>query len=278
MPAAAHTAGPGAQNPANPAWRSGAAPAGDEAVMGGTVTWWPARTVGSWSMETSNLSWACSPQGLAGAVAVSAAGCQLQAELPCLRAQDPSNLVWPPVSAAVERPRPLAAAAAGALCDLAVHDTQATTSVAQAPDVTRDEAALDGYLDAAFAHFAETATPTPRTSGMSWVELGSAALARPTLPGAPVLAARFGDELGRPVLALLKSLASPASHAEPGQNHGAAFRMLADYAPRHRVPHLGLPFTRRALANLGVALHQPSSAGEYPSAELREECWLVGIW
>uniref|UniRef100_A0A7S2ALU4 Uncharacterized protein n=1 Tax=Alexandrium andersonii TaxID=327968 RepID=A0A7S2ALU4_9DINO len=138
---------------------------------------------------------------------------------------------------------------------------------------------MDVYLESAFRSFLEVATPTPGTSGMSWVELGGEAMARPSVPGAAELQRRFHKEVGQPALALLSSLASPDDREAPLRSHGAAMEAFTLYAPKHMVPHLGLPFTRRALANLGVAVQSSGSAGnEFPSAGIREECWMVGTW
>mmetsp|Transcript_113962 Transcript_113962/g.243043 ORF Transcript_113962/g.243043 Transcript_113962/m.243043 type:complete len:152 (+) Transcript_113962:290-745(+) len=151
--------------------------------------------------------------------------------------------------------------------------------MAWALDVLREDTLLDRYLPVAIEHFCQVAVHTPQTSGMSWVEIASVTSAHPATPGAGKLAQRFQAEVGGPAFTLLSSLASPrggTSDLGTCGGHGVAMSALSSYAPRHMVPHLGLPFTRVALGALGVGLWR--TGAESPSATLREECWRVGVW
>merc|ERR1712129_64945 len=67
------------------------------------------------------------------------------------------------------------------------------------------ETLLEDYLASVLHYFSLAAGSTPRTPGMSWVDLASVVATRPQLPGSQALSDAFQREVGHPALGLLLS-------------------------------------------------------------------------
>lgn len=180
--------------------------------------------------------------------------------------QDLSCIAWSFSSSGVHDAPLLSAIASAARARLNDFDAQSLGNIAWAFDVLLNRSQLQGYLAAASQRYCQIAKSTPATTGMSWVEFQSL-MADQEGEVAKMILERFSEEVGKPVMSLLRDVASAQQ-----QEHHVAMTAIAEYAPKHMLPHLGLPFTRDALKSLGVA-----SSHDRPSEAIREECWRTGM-
>lgn len=216
--------------------------------------------------ELANLAWACAALGFCDLPLISAISSEAMPTLSSFMPQDLSCIAWSFSSSGILDAPLLSAIASAARTRLNDFDAQSLGNIAWAFDVLLDRAHLNGYLAAACKRYCTIATPTPETSGMSWVEFQSI-MSDYEGEDAQMILRRFNEEVGQPVMELLRDIAS-SQHAE----HNVAMDAIAEYAPKHMLPHLGLPFTRDALQSLGVVF-----SNSKPSEAIRAECWRAGM-
>jgi len=105
---------------------------------------------------------------------------------------------------------------------------------------------------------------------MAWVDFTNIAVTR-RCAGSARLASEFEREVMQPVDGMLLSVASPSCP------HGPSMGALQQHAPYHMLPHLGLPYTRYTLRDLGVNVPAERTP-EFPSLGICTDCWQVGVW
>merc|ERR1739848_951385 len=220
-------------------------------------------------MEISNTAWAGAVLGYTDQPLLAALSSEALRRITNFLPQDMSNLAWSFANIGVRHSPLLQSIASAAMPRISELEPQSLTNLAWALDAMRELDSLNCFLAVATDQFMQVATSTTRTSGLSWVEISSVVATWHPTRGKELLS-HFDATIGTPVLSLLRDVATVSA-----EEATKSVCRLSEHAQLHQLPHLGLPFTRRALTCVGVNVM--AEENEFPSLAIRQEAWTVGM-
>jgi len=159
------------------------------------------------------------------------------------------------------------AIAASAIRKISAYEEQDLSCMAWSMDVLEGGVALSTVLPVAIPRFLALASGA---KAISWVDFATAGTYwAESADSNEQLQLGLQNKVMEPTFQILQDLVLHKTA------HSKAIRTLQEYVPSRLLPHLGVPHTRSALGRFGVALH--NTGARYPTAAIREECWLIGV-